>query len=230
MRCLLFRLNSRSNWRNRRFFGYGFNWIVSNKIKRKIELQSRKRRSSKMDKKKKHSKRRAAAQFQSPASRKRQEQRTTPDLPGMEEFSQQLKPETPRSDNCWRHAEATVKHVLLLGGYSVSEQVNFGRAYGSDLIADFICYLPWRPEDKILISCKWLRAGGSWDRKIPDDVATWDRNIPFNGVQRGYVVILGPGLSVKKKLRWCDNIELDTPRIEVIDFDLFAARAWCWEL
>lgn len=184
------------------------------------------------DRNKKLSKRREAAKFKSPEALERERKRLseTPDLPGFEVTVPIAPRETPRSDQLWRNAEASVGHVLLLGRYQVRSQVRFGRAYGSDMIADFICNLPWAPEDKILISVKWLRAGGSWDRKIPDDVMTWDKNIPYDGVNRGYVVIVGPGLSVKKKLRWVDGHEIDTQKIIVLDYDTLSARAWCWKL
>lgn len=172
------------------------------------------------------SRRREAAQLEAPVTRERKRVITlavTPNLPGMEIGGEDRTP-LPKSDDVWRKAEKLLTFVAGQGGYLTAPQQPCGKAYGSKIIIDLICRLPGTKEE-IGISCKWQREGGSFDEKIPAEAEKLAVLVPRKFV-RCYVVLVGPGFKKEKRLHWTGGA-LDKTYVRVIDFDFFAALAYC---
>lgn len=156
---------------------------------------------------------REAANFRAPVAKERSRVASledTPSLPGMEEPPE--KPKVVRSDDLWRNAVAILRRTVELGGYTVQDAK----------LGHFVCTLR-NGSERIEVSCKWQRQTGSWDEKIPLEVAK------LAHAQRAYVVLVGPGCDKHKRDEWCSGL-LDSATVRVVDYDFFAAAAWCQEL
>jgi hypothetical protein len=165
---------------------------------------------------------REAAAFKAPVTEERERLENlsqTPNLPGIEDNEPPRV--RPKSDGIWPLAEKLLEFALQQGGYTVQSQTRLG----------LVCSLP-NEQEKIVVSCKWLRKSGSFDEKISDEVKKLHELIPCDardGVVRAYVVIVGPGLKKEKRLRWTEG-EIDTPHVKVVDIDFFLAAVYCQKL
>jgi PD-(D/E)XK nuclease superfamily domain len=136
-------------------------------------------------------------------------------------------PEPVRTDELWGRFENLVAYILKGGGYSVREQVLFGRRHGGQYKLDVMAN---RGTRVIAVSVKWQRVPGSWEEKVPAEIETLENNIKHHPeVALGYVVLGGPGWAAQKRARWCRGVR-DTANVRCIDLDAFCALAWRTEL
>lgn len=130
----------------------------------------------------------------------------------------------PRCNGEGKKAERIIGAILGIAGYHTREQQRIGRAHGSDVIADYICMLPWSLDQGVVISVKYQRSSGSWDEKVPAEVAKLDLLLPRKDTLRAWVVLIGTGIGREKYRRWTNGF-IDTKTVHVSSLDRFIEKA-----
>ena len=125
-----------------------------------------------------------------------------------------------RTDKTGKYFEYFCEQLLTESGYNVEEQVNIGLrptggAHNTDLVLN----------EEIIISLKYQDVAGTAEEKIPYEQICLQHACETYGYKHAIIVLAGKGWNHDKE--YCDGVLnkwLNTPKVEVINFDEFLNR------